>query len=345
MPVTFQNESFGGNLVTTQTGQAISGTDGDTGITFNLTSQAVGGSVSMQLANVINFIFVNDGGADDVVRFDLNGGTFNGTIGNPISLEFGSYNSAGWEIRFVNDTPGTTQADVVQSTGSGDITGVTGTFTSILFTSNNGGSSTSFDIDVFRVNSATCYLGTVEMQTPEGNKAVSDLRPGDELVTAAGGTTRVLWVGRQSLSPWYNDSAAINPICVSANAIAQGVPSRDLHVSPDHAIAIDGILYNAMTLVNESNIYQMDFDRTDLVRYYHIETEQHELLIAEGCPAESYLDYNNLFEFENADERVCNRIVPEMGLPRVSSRRLVSKRLREQILANSQPRQFADAAC
>jgi hypothetical protein len=76
------------------------------------------------------------------------------------------------------------------------------------------------------------------------------------------------------------------------------MPHRDLLVSPDHAIFVDGMLICARQLVNGTTIRQ-ERDCT-AVDYYHVELDQHAILLAEGLPAESYLDTGNRGFFSNS---------------------------------------------
>jgi hypothetical protein len=76
------------------------------------------------------------------------------------------------------------------------------------------------------------------------------------------------------------------------------MPHRDLIVSPDHAIFVDGKLICARQLVNGATIRQ-ETDWT-AVDYYHVELDQHAVLVAEGLPAESYIDTGNSGFFDNS---------------------------------------------
>jgi hypothetical protein len=42
----------------------------------------------------------------------------------------------------------------------------------------------------------------------------------------------------------------------------------------------------------------------DSVTYYHVEIERHDVLLAHGLPAESYLDTGNRSHFSNGDRTV-----------------------------------------
>jgi hypothetical protein len=75
------------------------------------------------------------------------------------------------------------------------------------------------------------------------------------------------------------------------------LPERDLRLSPDHALFIDGHLIEAKTLVNGVTVIQ-DMS-TRFVTYHHIELVEHDIMLAEGLPAESYLDAGNRMTFES----------------------------------------------
>jgi collagen type I/II/III/V/XI/XXIV/XXVII alpha len=81
-----------------------------------------------------------------------------------------------------------------------------------------------------------------------------------------------------------------------AGAMGAGLPERDLRLSPDHAVYIDGALFEAKALVNAITIVQ-ETD-TKFVTYHHIELEWHDIMLAEGLATESYLDTGNRNMFE-----------------------------------------------
>ncbi len=157
----------------------------------------------------------------------------------------------------------------------------------------NGGTLIAFDAVT------VCYAAGTAIATPRGACDVAALRPGDLVLARDGGgwTARPLrWVGRFSVDLARHpqpDQAA--PVLIRAGAVAGGVPARDLRVSPDHAVWVDGALIPARLLVNGASIAR---DRTvRRVTYHHLELETHSLLLAEGLPAESYLDTGNRAHF------------------------------------------------
>src|SRR4029077_9499561 len=90
----------------------------------------------------------------------------------------------------------------------------------------------------------------------------------------------------------------VAPIRIERDAFADGIPHRDLLFSPDHAIFVNGMLICARQLVNGTTIRQ-DRD-SSAVHYYHVELGEHSILLAEGLPAESYIDTGNRGFFANS---------------------------------------------
>lgn len=78
------------------------------------------------------------------------------------------------------------------------------------------------------------------------------------------------------------------PVRIAAGAFAEKRPERDLYVSPAHAICVDflgEVLVRATDLVNGATITRVP---TEVADYWHVELESHDILIANGLPAESY---------------------------------------------------------
>jgi hypothetical protein len=64
------------------------------------------------------------------------------------------------------------------------------------------------------------------------------------------------------------------------------LPARALYLSPDHAILAEDVLVPVKYLLNGTSIAQLWVAR---VTYHHVELDCHEVILAEGLPAESYL--------------------------------------------------------
>jgi hypothetical protein len=146
-----------------------------------------------------------------------------------------------------------------------------------------------------------CFVEGTRIRTARGDVAVETLTEGDSVAvhTRNGVTERpVVWVGRRRVNAAaHSDPERVLPIRIRRDAFAAGQPSRDLLVSPDHAIYLDGLLIPAKLLVNGGSIVQ-DTERSRVV-YYHVELSEHSVIYAEDLPAESYLDTGNRVVFEN----------------------------------------------
>jgi hypothetical protein len=153
------------------------------------------------------------------------------------------------------------------------------------------------------VIAAVCYARGTMLRTPDGELPVEKLRAGKQVITLVDGqevSNTVVWLGHRRINiAGHPRPETVAPIRIQRNAFAEGVPHRDLIVSPDHAIFVDGKLICARQLVNGSTIRQ-EGDWT-AVDYYHVELESHAILLAEGLPAESYIDTGNSGFFENSD--------------------------------------------
>jgi hypothetical protein len=144
-----------------------------------------------------------------------------------------------------------------------------------------------------------CFATGTRIATSRGSVAVEALRVGDLVLTATGRLAPVRWLGhrrtnlRQHLHPYD-----VMPVRVRAGAFGNGVPSRDLVLSPDHAVLMDGCLVPIRHLVNGQSIAQ---EQREAITYWHVELDRHDVILAESLPCEAYLDTGNRSAFENAE--------------------------------------------
>ena len=165
------------------------------------------------------------------------------------------------------------------------------------FTSPLSGGSTVFASDFEEV---ACFASGTLIATARGEVAVEALRLGDLVVTPGGRAplAPVIWLGRShTVVARHPDPATVAPVLIRAGALAAGVPHRDLRLSPDHALLLDGHLVPAKLLVNGTTIVQEPW--WPAITYWHVELPAHAVVLAEGAPAESYLDAGNRAMFDN----------------------------------------------
>jgi len=147
-----------------------------------------------------------------------------------------------------------------------------------------------------------CFAAGTRILTSKGKIPVQDLIVGQTVITLAGEDKPIIWMGKKTIIlPGHPKPGTVQPVCIAANALAENVPDRDLWVSPDHAIYLDGYLIPAKELLNNFSIRQ---DRRREVTYYHIELAQHAVIFAENAAVESYLDTGNKSGFDNGLDAV-----------------------------------------
>jgi hypothetical protein len=145
-----------------------------------------------------------------------------------------------------------------------------------------------------------CYCRGSRILTYVGDVAVEDLAVGDLVVTASGDFLPVKWLGHRALDcRRHPDPRGVWPVRVSAGAFGEQNPTDDLWLSPGHCVAAEGVLMPIRVLINGRTIAQIE---TDQVEYWHVELERHDILLANGLPAESYLDTGNRTAFVNGGD-------------------------------------------
>ncbi len=143
-----------------------------------------------------------------------------------------------------------------------------------------------------------CFAAGTLILTPTGGRPVEVLRAGDLVATASGRIATLRWVGRRRIDlRRHASTAAVAPIRVRAGAFGHGLPVRDLVLSPDHAVLVEGVLIPIRHLANGTSIAA---EQRPEVTYFHLELDRHDTLLAEGLICESYLDTGNRTAFEDA---------------------------------------------
>jgi hypothetical protein len=147
-----------------------------------------------------------------------------------------------------------------------------------------------------------CFVSGTLIRTSTGDRTVESLAAGDLVLTAAGEARPIKWLGhRQVDCSRHPRREEALPIRIAAGAFGPNRPDHDLLVSPGHAVCVDvlgDVLIPAGALVNGATVRQ---EEVDSVTYWHVELDTHDLLIANGLAAESYLEVGNRAFFSEHD--------------------------------------------
>ena len=148
-------------------------------------------------------------------------------------------------------------------------------------------------------NFVACFAAGTRILAERGQVAVEDLLTGARVLAHTGdgrmSSRRIIWIGHRSIDcrrhpkPWL-----VWPVRVMADAFGPGRPRRDVFLSPDHAVFVDGVLIPIRYLINGRSVAQVP---APAVTYFHVELARHAVLSAEGLPAESYLDTGHRADF------------------------------------------------
>jgi hypothetical protein len=150
---------------------------------------------------------------------------------------------------------------------------------------------------------APCFAAGTCIATARGEVAVEAIGVGDMVRVLLGGGpqgsgfSEVIWVGRREVDcARHPHPRKVWPIRIAAGAFGPDRPHTDLFLSPDHAVYLEDVLIPIKHLINGSTIVQIPMQH---VTYHHLELAQHDVLLAEGLPTESFLDMRNGSNYAN----------------------------------------------
>ncbi|MEM1388001.1 MAG: Hint domain-containing protein [Pseudomonadota bacterium] len=250
-----------------------------------------------------------------------------------IFIGFDPGDQAGGQVSAAGDVTGDGVDDLLIGAVLGDPNGVTEAGESYLISGadlalyDGADGNTDGIIDLASV-APICFLAGTGIATPAGEVPVETLRIGDLVTTAGGAPVPVKWIGIRTIYPRFGHDPRLEPVIISRGALGQGLPTRDLYVSADHGMILDGLVINAAALVNGTSIRFVPAAALPVaITYCHIETEAHDVVLANGAAAETFADVVSRRGFDNHQEYLdlygAERVIPEMKAPRITSARLV----------------------
>lgn len=148
------------------------------------------------------------------------------------------------------------------------------------------------------VSLLVCFAEGTRIETPNGEIRVEDLRPGDLVSTVDEGPRPLLWIGSRHVSPEeLSADARLRPVAIDAGALGPDQPSRQLRVSQQHRLCIGNwttelhfgesqVLVPAAKLLGKPGVRLVDPPAG--LTYFHLLFDRHQIVIADGAPAESF---------------------------------------------------------
>ena len=135
-----------------------------------------------------------------------------------------------------------------------------------------------------------CFLRGTKIRTVDGYRAVESLSVGDLLPTVFSGAAPIRAIRLFCYERQGPDEAwpvVARPVRIRASALADNVPHTDLYLSRQHSLYIDGALTPAWNLVNGTSITVDDAGHLDVIEYFHIKLDRHDVIEAEGTPCDT----------------------------------------------------------
>ena len=137
-----------------------------------------------------------------------------------------------------------------------------------------------------------CFLGGTLIRGVDGYRPIETLAVGDLLPTQFSGIAAIrkairYTVRRDDAGSWPEDCRLVR---ISAGALGEDIPARDLFVTNAHALFMDGVLVPVGSLVNGKTISFDERIGLDALEYFHVEFDRHDVIDAEGAFCESHRD-------------------------------------------------------
>lgn len=142
-----------------------------------------------------------------------------------------------------------------------------------------------------------CFTPGTRIATPLGERLVEELEVGDRVITRDNGIQEIRWIGKRRLNGLELALADhMQPVLIRKGALGNGLPERDMMVSPNHRVLVANdrtalyfedreVLVAAKHLVGMEGIDKVA--RTS-VTYIHFMFDQHEVVLSDGAWTESF---------------------------------------------------------
>ncbi|MFT5944279.1 MAG: Ca2+-binding RTX toxin-like protein [Yoonia sp.] len=281
------------------------------------------GNDTIRTGDDADVIFGGDG--NDNIDGGIDNDTITGGAGEDnIEGGFGSdtiFGGNGGDVVTGGEDPDDSDVDVLDLTGSNVdfITYVDGDPEAGTVTFFDGSTMTFSEIE----NVIPCFTPGTAIATAKGERLVEELTIGDRIITRDNGIQEIAWVGHKEMSgKQLVQNPHLKPILIKAGALGNGLPERDMMVSPNHRVLVasdltqlyfeeNEVLAAAKHMVGANGIHAVDVMSTT---YVHFMFERHEVVLSNGAWTESFQpgDYS-LKGIGNSQRNEIMEIFPELA--------------------------------
>ena len=174
-------------------------------------------------------------------------------------------------------------------------------------------------------NLTPCFTPGTLIATPRGEVPVEQLREGDKVITRDNGIQEIRWTGRRDMTAAdFATAPHLRPVLVRKGALGNGLPERDMLVSPNHRLLVANdrtalyfdeheVLVAAKHLVAGESIRTIQSSGTS---YIHFMCDRHEVVLSDGAWTETFQPGDmTLKGMGNAQRNEIFEIFPELKTP------------------------------
>ena len=176
--------------------------------------------------------------------------------------------------------------------------------------------------NIEKVTTTPCFTPGTLIATPKGEFPIERLQAGDRVITRDNGIQEVRWIGQRKFD-WacLTANPHLRPIMVRRGSLGNGLPERDMMLSPNHRVLVSNdrtslyfdeheVLVSAKHLIGGKGIFEVDSIGTT---YIHMLFDLHEVVLSDGAWTESFqpVDYT-LNGMGNAQRSEIYELFPEL---------------------------------
>ena len=195
---------------------------------------------------------------------------------------------------------------------------------SVVTRTNAAGEEEAQTLDFVEIeNIVPCFTPGTLIATPKGERRVEELEVGDRVITRDNGIQEIRWVGKRAMTgDEFERAPHLKPVLIREGALGNGLPERDMMVSPNHRVLVANdktalyfeereVLVAAKHLTGLEGVDIVDVSQTT---YVHIMFEQHEVILSDGAWTESFQPGDqSLAGIGNAQRTEIFELFPELA--------------------------------